>query len=44
MASMIIILLSDTGSDSSDHGVCLPANKLLVRNVEKLFRVSATFF
>lgn len=40
----VIIPHSDTVIESNDHVVFFLPNKRLVRDVEKLFRVSATFF
>ncbi len=40
----VIIPRSDTVIESNDHVVFFLPNKRLVRDVEKLFRVSATFF
>ncbi|MOA51302.1 potassium transporter peripheral membrane component [compost metagenome] len=40
----VIIPRSHTVIESNDHVVFFLPNKRLVRDVEKLFRVSATFF
>ena len=40
----VIIPRSDTVIESNDHVVFFLPNKRLVRDVEKLFRVGATFF
>ena len=40
----VIIPRSNTMIESGDHVVFFLPNKRLVRNVENLFRVSATFF
>jgi trk system potassium uptake protein len=40
----VIIPRSSTVIESNDHVVFFLPNKRLVRDVEKLFRVSATFF
>jgi len=43
-APEVIIPRSATVIESNDHVVFFLPNKRLVRNVEKLFRVSAAFF
>lgn len=43
-AHQVIIPRSDTVIESNDHVVFFLPNKRLVQDVEKLFRVSATFF
>jgi len=40
----VIIARGDTVIESNDHVVIFVPRKRLVRDVEKLFRVSATFF
>ena len=44
LATEVIIPRSNTVIESGDHVVFFLPNKRLVRNVENLFRVSATFF